>query len=162
MLGSTVACAASKARIIVKAIDGETEEVIKGAKVKVWYEDIKSKAPGQGWGTVTIPYHKIGQTDKNGLYDSSAQTIQSPRIYVDRKEYYQSRTTYSGLTENKLLNRWEPWPCEVTVKLKKVKDPVPMCFKNTDWIKVPQKEDPCGYDLEVGDWVVPYGKGKKK
>ena len=26
--------------------------------------------------------------------------------------------------------------------------------------KIPVTNTPCGYDLMVGDWVVPYGKGK--
>lgn len=37
---------------------------------------------------------------------------------------------------------------------------VPMLVKSTGWIKVPKNDTPCGYDLEVGDWVIPHGKGK--
>ena len=34
-----------------------------------------------------------------------------------------------------------------------------MYAKNTTAIKVPALDTPIGYDLEIGDWVAPYGKG---
>jgi len=61
---------------------------------------------------------------------------------------------------NRMLNRWEPWPFERSVKLRPIKDPAPMHIKNTGWMTVPKQNKPCGYDLEVGDWVAPLGKGK--
>lgn len=153
-------CAAPKASIIVKVVDSDSGVAVSNAKVKVWYEDIKAKGFGMGWGNETIRNHKIGFTNDKGVYPSSAETNKSPRIYVDADDYYQSRASYEKLSYNKLLNRWEPYPCEVTVELKKVKNPVPMYFKYTDWINSPKNGKSIGFDLEVGDWVSPHGKGK--
>lgn len=169
------ACASPQAHMVVKAVDADTGDVIVGANVKVAYESSTSKAPGTGWGTVTVPDHKKGHTNRDGVFDSKGKTEDSPRISVDCDGYYQSRTSYGKYIDdkgylknskievfsvNKVLNRWEPWPCEVTVKLKKIKDSVSMCVKSTDWLNVPEVGSSVGFDLEVGDWVAPHGKGK--
>ncbi|MEI6424077.1 MAG: hypothetical protein WCP55_17815 [Lentisphaerota bacterium] len=52
----------------------------------------------------------------------------------------------------------------LTIALKKIKNPVPMYAKkiNSAWMpsKIPTQNQDVGYDLEVGDWVAPHGKGK--
>ena len=63
-------------------------------------------------------------------------------------------------TVDEALNRWEPWNQTVTLRLKNIRNPVPMYYKRTDWIRVPVFDTPVGYDLLQGDRVTPYGKGK--
>ncbi len=55
--------------------------------------------------------------------------------------------------------RWEPYPANVTITLRKKKNPVAMFAKRTTWIDIPVFEKPVGYDLEKGNWVAPHGKG---
>jgi len=64
-----------------------------------------------------------------------------------------------GSKLNAVLNRWEPWNPTITVKLRPKKDPVPMVHKVLA-LTAPVFNKPVGLDLEVGDWVAPYGKGK--
>ena len=65
-----------------------------------------------------------------------------------------------GSKLNAVLNRWEPWNPTITVKLRPKKDPVPMVYKRIELKKIPKKQIKIGFDLEKGDWVAPYGKGK--
>ena len=44
--------------------------------------------------------------------------------------------------------------------LKEHRNPIPMCAKRVDTL-VPIRDSPVGFDLEVGDWVVPNGCGVK-
>ena len=43
--------------------------------------------------------------------------------------------------------------------LRKIEKPVAMYARQCSKI-IPQIQKPCGFDLEIGDWVAPYGKGK--
>jgi hypothetical protein len=79
---------------------------------------------------------------------------------VDKDGYYQSGAGYEFPTRNKLLNRWEPWNPTVKVVLKKKRNPVPMYMKGTFDMRIPEFDKPIGFDLEIGDWVIPYGEGK--
>jgi hypothetical protein len=47
-----------------------------------------------------------------------------------------------------------------TVILRKIKTPVPVYAKKVRGDNIPDGGKPCDYDLEAGDWVAPYGRGK--
>lgn len=55
--------------------------------------------------------------------------------------------------------RWQPWDETYTTHLRPVINPVPMTAKVVQ-ATLPELNKPCGYDLSVGDWVAPNGKGK--
>lgn len=54
--------------------------------------------------------------------------------------------------------RWQPWGATNTVVLKHIRNPVPMYGKYVK-LRLPPLGCARGYDLEKGDWVLPYGKG---
>jgi hypothetical protein len=65
-----------------------------------------------------------------------------------------------GFTRKSLgFNRWEPWEPVIEVKMRKIKNPVPMIYKKVFRIKPPENGKPIGFDLEKADWAAPYGKG---
>jgi hypothetical protein len=47
----------------------------------------------------------------------------------------------------------------LALTLKRIIKPIPMYAKRIDDLKVPEFNQAIGYDLAVGDWVAPYGKG---
>jgi len=55
-------------------------------------------------------------------------------------------------------DRCEPWDPVVTVVVRQVVNPIPMYAKRVETI-IPATNQICGFDLKVGDWVAPYGKG---
>lgn len=83
-------------------------------------------------------------------------------FYVDINTagYYESTVKVVSTSLNRILNRWEPWNPTIEVKMRKIKNPVPMVCKNVNWkFKIPKYNTPIGLDLERGDWVQPYGDG---
>jgi hypothetical protein len=55
--------------------------------------------------------------------------------------------------------KWQPWNPMITIILRPILNPVPMYAKMNSDLKLPENDKPIGYDLMVGDWVAPYGKG---
>ena len=126
-----------------------------------------------------------GTTNTNGLFVATGKTIDSMNYTITRDGYYKTKGRYwfyrpSGLDpsrnwavsptareywmyhqgENSVTDgRWQPWNPTNTVVLKEVRNPIPMRAKRVD-SPVPVRGEPAGYDLEVGDWVVPFGQGK--
>ncbi len=165
ILGNLTACASPKARFDITVIDKETEMPIENASLIYRFNDYKSKPPGTGWGTIVVSYEQEKKTNEKG-FSTATGKCNAPKmmgVAINKEGYYKSSTGFlkeQKVIYNILLHRWEPWPCESIVKLRPIKYPVPMFVKNTEWITVPEHEKPCGYDLEIGDWVSPYGKGK--
>ena len=71
-----------------------------------------------------------------------------------------------------------PWNPEVELRLKAIRNPIPMYAKNLnqkrfpeavvpngydqekrDWVPMPADHGTVGYDLQKGDWVYPFGEG---
>ncbi len=106
--------------------------------------------------------HVKGKTDKNGLFSVTGNTEKGMPIWGTKKGYYESggKGEYCK-SYNKLLQRWEPYPANLTITLRKKKNPVAMFAKREHTLKIPQVENgkTVGYDLEKGDWVTPHGKG---
>jgi hypothetical protein len=72
---------------------------------------------------------------------------------------------YSISVDRTLGPDYDPakWTFTQTMVLKKAVKPIAMYAKfNTPGLKVPEYGKPIAYDLEIGDWVGPYGKGINK
>jgi len=140
------------AGLTVKVVD-ENNVPIKDADATIIFSSPKLRE----WGTDQI--EKKGKTDVNGIFSASAINKDPLIGYVAKKDgYYHSA---DNLDLKKLDgNRWLPWNPTVTLVLKKKRNPGAMYAQRVEWIKVPVYDTPVGYDLEVGDWAAPYGKGK--
>lgn len=149
----TNAYALPTAGITVKAVDEEGVPVA-GARVSLAFTIPKPDDIG------AADLFVKGVTDNNGQFSAENASIGMLGFSVDHEGYYQSSVGYEFTTHSKLHNRWEPWNPTVEVVLKKKRNPVPMYIKYTDSMKMPVIGTPVGYDLEAGDWVSPYGKGK--
>jgi hypothetical protein len=99
--------------------------------------------------------------DKEGYATFSGMDLNgSVGATVHAAGYYQDWAGMERMKLNRILNRWEPWDPVIEVKMRKIKNPVPMVYKGVLRKKVPVKEGRVGFDLEAADWVEPYGKGK--
>ena len=125
-----------------------------------------------------------GTTDTNGNLRVEGKTIGDMTFTIIKEGFYKTTGKYwffrpsgvpiqqsssinpvSGLwlyhqDVNSVQNgRWQPWGPTNTVILKERRNPTPMYALNVD-ASIPLRDKPAGYDLEVGDWISPYGKGK--
>jgi len=143
-------------KVTIRVVDNDGQPV-ENAAVTVRFD--YPKGFGMGWGTSSK--YVDGVTDKDGLY---TLTKAAPNIwmYMVRKEgFYLSGENYE-FKERIAGFLWSPWNPTMEIKLKKEKNPTKMYAKsinNMNAKKVPALDTPIGYDLEIGDWVAPYGKG---
>ncbi|MDD3180669.1 MAG: hypothetical protein PHQ04_09990 [Opitutaceae bacterium] len=121
---------------------------------------------GCGWGRMGFKEPDAGQA--NLLTGQIGEAVVTGRsvfneyaFHAEKPGYYETRAPRPDLPlfKERANGRWQPWNPTVPVVLKRIKNPAPMFAKHVIG-EVPTKGQTVGYDLEVGDWVAPYGKGK--
>lgn len=151
---SVTACAAPPtAKMTLHIRDAETGEPLGKVAVKTQFRPDENKR--------LVPETK--QTDTNGIC-----IVEGAIDYIcissglEKEGYYWQTAQLNFKKRNRILNRWEPWNPTVEVKMRPKKKPMPMIHyqQNSNWVKMPEKDKPIGFDLEKSDWVAPYGKGK--
>lgn len=110
-----------------------------------------------GYHTNSQPANALGVTDTNGIFSAShsvRSTLAEVSLQAEKSGYY---TTW---VERQLGPQYDPtqWIFTQTLVLKKIKKPIAMYAK---WVNSnpPILSQPIGYDLMIGDWVAPNGKG---
>ena len=100
-----------------------------------------------------------GVTSADGLFSGEGQTDGIMSGGVTKDGFYRGGFSFNGFSalEN---GRWEPWDTVYTTNLRPILRPVATFAKRVQ-SPVPVLNAPCGYDMEIGDWVAPYGNGKK-
>jgi len=98
-----------------------------------------------------------GTTDGSGVF-SASHDDRSGRIgfSVTKSGYYETRSSCELKDPSENGNDRN---ISSTLVLKKIGKPVAMYAKQYTRIVFPEYNKPLGYDLTVGDWVGPYGKG---
>jgi hypothetical protein len=133
------------ARLVIKVID-EDRRPVENANVTLAFGNASVK----------------GTTDAAGLFageDPCGVAGIGSRIQKDG--YYLSSAPIPKFTElDTNLNRWRPWNETFVTILRPITKPVALYAKRVQ-TDIPVLGRPCGYDLEAGDWVTPYGKGKR-
>jgi len=96
--------------------------------------------------------------EKGTAMIKSLKRAMSERVYLKKEGFYSTRS----FTMVPLSKSYPPKdPIELTIK--KIKNPIPMYAKEyiSKSVRLPRYNgEKFGYDLMVGDWVMPYGKGK--
>jgi hypothetical protein len=99
-----------------------------------------------------------GLTDASGFFTGEGGSDSSIGGTVQKDGYYSGGFPFEPFRDAK-DGRWQPWDPTYVSVLRKIEKPMAMYGKRA-WIEIPQTNVPCGYDLEAGDWVAPYGNGK--
>jgi hypothetical protein len=137
-----------RARLTIHVI-GEDGQPIQAANVEV---DFNVRTKDSLIGAV------IGPTDTNGNFtaegEGSAGTLGGG---VTKDGYYRSGFDAPPLDRFK-DGHWLPWDGTYTTVLRKIEKPISMYVKNA-YSEIPSTTQSCGYDLEAGDWIAPWGKG---
>lgn len=141
-------------RLSFHAVDGEGK-VVGGAKVS-----FSAEARPRGAGDESGRQNGTsGLTDSQGLYTGEVEAWDATQsgYQVTKEGYYPAWSSYSAKAA--IRGKWQPWNPVIEVVLKRVRNPVPMYAKRVSG-EVPAKDTDAGYDLIMGDWVAPHGKGK--
>lgn len=120
----------------------ESGKPVPSANVRVWYG---------------LTNKFSGLTDSNGLFIASHHDATEDLVFEAEKEgYYPFRLSYH-LGRNPKAGKWNP---EIAAPLRKIGNPIAMYDKRLR-TKLETEDNPIGFDLKVGDWVAPNGKGEK-
>lgn len=137
-----------QAKLTIRVYDENTNPV-GGAQMRIAFVEKYSRQQSM----------MSGVTDNNGIFIGEGYSDMKLGADVRKDGYYISG---SGINYNDITNgRWLPWNPTIKTILRPVEKPVALYAKKVS-ADVPVLGQPCGYDLEVGDWVVPYGKGIKR
>lgn len=100
----------------------------------------------------------IGKTDSQGNYVAEGRhNDMRLDASVGKEGYYGSGTSWIVFNDL-VLGKLQPWNPVAEVSLRPIGNPVALYAKRVQ-TEIPVLERPCGYDLEKGDWVAPYGHG---
>jgi len=99
----------------------------------------------------------VGLTDTNGVFVASHKDKSfGLGFIVKKKGYYSFRQSYEmGWAYQYNQAKWNP---TVQVLLNRIINPTPMYARSVN-LGLPVFDTPAGFDLTLGDWVEPYGKG---
>jgi len=104
---------------------------------------VTAQTDGQGVVTLTCP-SEIGKFGY-GVRDTSGYYRNNGAPY-----------TFRGPTNN----QWQPWNPTIEIVVRPIVNPVAMYARPTREIFIPKTNRKYGYDLMIGDWVAPDGKGQ--
>ena len=146
-----------EAKITVHVTD-ESGVGISNAQVSAGF--MIANKPGVGWGAAG-ENSVDGKTDTNGFCSLSGQTTAgSIGLSVWKDGYYgNGGQSIIPTNFNLLARRWEPWNPTVEVVLEQKGIQAPMYARKVTEAKMPFEGKTIGFDLIIGDWVEPDGKG---
>ncbi len=142
----------AKAKVVFYVVD-DAGTPVEGARVGAGFYMNKRKGNP----------HDFGFTDKHGLCALEEKTVNEVTYTVSKEGYYETngRLWFGGGVGKPAIvkwGKWQPYGATNNVILKPIKNPVKMIYhefeKNVETNKV------VGFDLNIGDCVHPYGKGK--
>src|SRR6478609_6050158 len=150
-----ISCAQTS-KITVKVTD-ESDQIVTNANVSAGFRT--KQKPGWGWGSGKAS-RVVGTTDGNGycILEGSGDD-NGVGVSVTKVGYYGSSKVFIFTNLNTFTKQWEPWNPTIGVLLKPIGIQVPMYKREIDQLKFPSEGKPVGFDLMVGDWVAPHGKG---
>ena len=103
-----------------------------------------------------------GKTDTDGLFTGEGNSGRTIGGSIQKEGYYRCGFPFKYFKEiDEATHHWQPWNETYTTTLRPIVKPLALYAKKVQ-ANVPVLGQPCGYDLEAGDWVAPYGKGMKK
>lgn len=108
----------------------------------------------------------VGKTDSKGLFTVESRGRGCAQVVISREGYYPSRPEVKWDGERNpggpdmQKNGFHPWNPTFDVVLKKVGKPIPMVVRLGSLHFTPRLGEEVGFDLLIGDWVKPKGKGE--
>lgn len=141
----------ARAKITVKVVD-ENNCPVTNAEVSTFFRLSSGRSIGKDIKQIT---------NHEGLVQAEARTTDRIFIQVNKDGYYPSWAQYKAQSRDpKRLKdgRWLPWNPTINLILKQIMNPVYMDFQFSD-VKIPQYDQPMGFDILKHDWVMPFGKG---
>lgn len=144
----------AKTKIILRVIDQDGHPVV-AAKISGGF---------QTGGNINDNVPIRGITDVNGEYIVQGMCTSRVRCGISKEGYYESEflVKYPDERTDKPVEngRWMPYGTVANVTLKKIINPCQLASDDGSCKKLPKLGEWIGYDLELNQWVTPYGGGR--
>ncbi|MCC5846381.1 MAG: carboxypeptidase regulatory-like domain-containing protein [Verrucomicrobia bacterium] len=135
-LSSLAGCA--QPRTVNVTVVGDDGTPIENARVRVAYMDTRNDDD------------KEGLTNQNGVFTARGKADFRILVIINKEGYYQTRVDRLSPLEDH----------DLTLTLREKRNPIPLYAKKVV-LFMPANRQWIGYDFEIGDWLPPYGIGKK-
>ena len=140
-------------RLIIKVVNDEGVAVV-GASLDVL----------MGMNFREKSYSITGISDRSGIFLAEGKTTGNEILINVQKDGYYSSTKKICLIEmgkefRVKDGRWQPWGIEVSLYLREIRQPSDLVIFN-QYISVPATNTWMGFDMQLKDWIEPFGKGK--
>jgi hypothetical protein len=117
--------------------------------------------------SLALPRYALGdsgqrveaKTNANGIVSISGNAHQDYSVEVTKPGYYKTMGPHHSINTDKGLRQYASGVQKISLELRSVRSPIIGISKNVDRLQLPDFDKKLGFDLEVGDWVTPYGKG---
>ncbi|MBI5382386.1 MAG: carboxypeptidase regulatory-like domain-containing protein [Opitutae bacterium] len=100
------------------------------------------------------------ETAKDGFAMVSGTAEAEYRIRTEKSGYYRTIGPVRYLDTEVGLKKYATGTQAVDIELRPIRDQVVGIHKGIEKLRIPALDKPFGFDLEVGDWVTPDGRGK--
>lgn len=101
------------------------------------------------------------QTNKEGIATVSGIAQQDYILSAEKPGYYRTQGPHRGINDEKSLQRFAVGVQKIEMELRPIRNPILGIRNGIDRRLLPKTDgSPLGFDLEIGDWVAPYGTGK--
>lgn len=141
----------AKGRVVIRVVD-TTGKPVEMAKYSV------ALFPSDSYAEADV---REGRADTNGCFAIEGVTVADMAYVITKDGHYRTEGKYWFYRQGENCVQggcWQPWGLTNTIVLKERRNPIPMLAKRVE-VSIPARDVPYGFDLEVGDWVVPHGKG---
>lgn len=101
-----------------------------------------------------------GQTDKQGLVTLSGVAQQDYMLSATKAGFYRTQGPRRAINSEAGLKLYATGVQKIDIELRPIRNPIVGISRDIDRQPLPKTDGPIGFDLEVGDWVSPHGKGR--
>lgn len=117
---------------------------------------------------LTLPRYRLGdknqesiaKTDKGGLATVSGIAQQDYILSAEKPGYYRTQGPHRGINDEKSFQQYAVGVQKIELELRPIRNPIVGLSRDVDRRPLPKIDGPMGFDLEVGDWVAPFGEGR--
>lgn len=118
---------------------------------------------------LSLPRYRLGDrnekasaiTNIHGTAIAKGLAQQDYKLGTGKNGYYYTVGPHRGINDEKGFQQYALGVQKIELELRPVRNPILGIRKGIDRQLLPRTDgSPMGFDLEIGDWVAPYGKGK--
>jgi hypothetical protein len=100
------------------------------------------------------------KTNKEGVAMLSGVAQQDYGVSVEKLGYYRTQGPHRGINDDKSFQQYAVGVQKIPLELRPIRNPIVGLSRDVDRRPLPKTDGPMGFDLEIGDWVAPHGKGR--